>query len=257
MLNFFELCVRRDHGRRGGSRKPFPTEPPFTAYVGNLPNGIVQGDINRIFTDLRIKNIRLVMDKDTDRFKGFCYVEFDTLQDLEKAIDLNGLIEVENKQVKIDVADGNPFLLLNYKKKNWRVIFNIYFFCIIQVNEMIVEAVLTGAAVATVEAVAEAADLDSAAVVIIIVTAEDQTMTTLTDEVRATLTMTGSEADIVVTTATLQKTAVAVVVVAVAATGATGDEGVIIAALGGRGRTARAFPRIFPIPHLVRPLNFS
>lgn len=92
-------------GRRGG-RKPLPTEPPFTAYVGNLPTGVVQGDVNRIFEGMNVKNIRLVMDKETDRFKGFCYVEFDTLADLEAAINLNGEIEVEGNIVKVDVAEG-------------------------------------------------------------------------------------------------------------------------------------------------------
>ncbi|XP_068900052.1 eukaryotic translation initiation factor 4H-like isoform X2 [Tenebrio molitor] len=92
-------------GRRGG-RKPFPTEPPFTAYIGNLPYGIVQGDVNRIFQDLNVKNVRLVMDKETDRFKGFCYVEFSTLHDLEQAINMNGLVEVEGHTIKIDVAEG-------------------------------------------------------------------------------------------------------------------------------------------------------
>lgn len=46
------------------------------------------------------------MDKETDKFKGFCYVEFDSPQDLERAIALNGMVEVEGKQVKIDVADS-------------------------------------------------------------------------------------------------------------------------------------------------------
>lgn len=46
------------------------------------------------------------MDKETDRFKGFCYVEFDTINDLEKAISMNGLVEVEGHNIKIDIAEG-------------------------------------------------------------------------------------------------------------------------------------------------------
>ncbi|CAG9770687.1 unnamed protein product [Ceutorhynchus assimilis] len=96
----------RGGGRRQGSGRPLPTEPPYTAYVGNLPSGVVQGDVNRIFVDLHVKNIRLVMDKETDRFKGFCYVEFDSLQDLEAAINMNGEVDVDGNLLKIDVAEG-------------------------------------------------------------------------------------------------------------------------------------------------------
>lgn len=46
------------------------------------------------------------MDKETDKFKGFCYVEFESLDDLVKAIELDGLIEVEKVPVKIDIAEG-------------------------------------------------------------------------------------------------------------------------------------------------------
>lgn len=109
---WFILCVfffyRRDYpggGRRSG-KKPFPSEPPFTAFVGNLPNGIVQGDVNKIFQNLTVKNIRLVKDKETDKFKGFCYVEFDSLADLETAVSMDGNIFVEGSRIKVDVAEG-------------------------------------------------------------------------------------------------------------------------------------------------------
>ncbi|XP_044740453.1 eukaryotic translation initiation factor 4H-like [Chrysoperla carnea] len=93
----------RDGGRRG--RKATPTEPPFKAYVGNLPNGIVQGDINKIFQDLQVKNVRLVMDRNTDKFKGFCYVEFETKTDLEHALALDGVMNVEGHIIKVDIAE--------------------------------------------------------------------------------------------------------------------------------------------------------
>ncbi|XP_043504443.1 eukaryotic translation initiation factor 4H-like isoform X2 [Polistes fuscatus] len=96
----------RDYGGNYRSRKPLPTEPPYTAFVGNLPNGIVQGDVDKIFKQLNVKGVRLVKDRETDRFKGFCYVEFEDLSDLEAALDLDGSVDVEGSIIKIDVAEG-------------------------------------------------------------------------------------------------------------------------------------------------------
>ena len=44
---------------------------PFTAYIGNLPNGIVQEDVQYMFNKLKVRSICLVGDKETDKFKGF------------------------------------------------------------------------------------------------------------------------------------------------------------------------------------------
>lgn len=42
-------------GGYGGGRSPkIPDEPPFTAFVGGLPDGTVQGDIDRIFENLNV-----------------------------------------------------------------------------------------------------------------------------------------------------------------------------------------------------------
>lgn len=42
----------RDH--RDRNTKPFPTEPPFTAFVGGLPPETVQGDLDAIFDEIRV-----------------------------------------------------------------------------------------------------------------------------------------------------------------------------------------------------------
>uniref|UniRef100_A0A1L8DS68 Putative eukaryotic translation initiation factor 4h isoform x1 n=1 Tax=Nyssomyia neivai TaxID=330878 RepID=A0A1L8DS68_9DIPT len=99
----------RGYGER--TKKPMPTEPPYLAFVGNLPQGLVQGDVTKIFEDFDVKNVRLVKDKETDHFKGFCYVEFETLSDLERAIDCDGRIQLEESQqcLRIDVAEQKKF----------------------------------------------------------------------------------------------------------------------------------------------------
>lgn len=45
------------------------------------------------------------MDRETDKFKGFCYVEFEDLSDLVKAIEMNGSLNVDGQFIKIDVAE--------------------------------------------------------------------------------------------------------------------------------------------------------
>lgn len=67
-------------------------KPKFVAYVGNLPLDLIQGDVDIIFKNLPMKHVKMVRDKETGNFKGFCYVEFADGEALEKALLLNGAV---------------------------------------------------------------------------------------------------------------------------------------------------------------------
>ncbi|XP_049794253.1 eukaryotic translation initiation factor 4H [Schistocerca nitens] len=100
------MAGRSDDQRDYGRRKPLPTEPPYKAYVGNLPQGTVQGDVNHIFGELDVKSVQLIKDRDTDEFKGFGYVEFGDLESLRRALDLDGRVRVNDCMLRIDVAEA-------------------------------------------------------------------------------------------------------------------------------------------------------
>ena len=53
----------RGGGGGGGGKKSLPDEPPYTAFVGNLPNGIVQGDVDIMFKKLRVSFAREAFDQ--------------------------------------------------------------------------------------------------------------------------------------------------------------------------------------------------
>lgn len=78
-------------------------EPRFVAFVGNLPVDIIQGDIDIIFKNFNIKQVRMVRDRETDKFRGYCYVEFDSAESLNQALGLNGA-KVNENFIKVDVA---------------------------------------------------------------------------------------------------------------------------------------------------------
>ncbi|OQR73292.1 eukaryotic translation initiation factor 4H-like [Tropilaelaps mercedesae] len=101
-----EPCESNVGPSSAARRQPFPaSEGPYTAFVGNLPDTVMQSDLEIIFRDIPLRSIRLVRDRDTNRFKGFCYVEFNTIDQLHDALELDGA-EVDGQIIRVNVAQG-------------------------------------------------------------------------------------------------------------------------------------------------------
>ena len=63
-----------DKGDRGG-KKPIPNEPPYTAFVGNLPDGIVQGDVEIMFKPLKVRPINSHSTQHQQQFSLNTYIQ--------------------------------------------------------------------------------------------------------------------------------------------------------------------------------------
>jgi RNA recognition motif-containing protein len=92
----------RDHEDRLQSVE-LPTQPPYTAYVGNLPFQCNEDDVRAKFeqTGCRVKQVRIVTK--FGRPKGFCYIDFEDLDSLKKALTLDHQFLLD-RRLKVDVA---------------------------------------------------------------------------------------------------------------------------------------------------------
>ncbi|KAI1797469.1 hypothetical protein LXA43DRAFT_984606 [Ganoderma leucocontextum] len=95
------LSSRSD--RTGPPREdlPLPTEPPFTAFVGNLTFDITELELEDFFGGT--KSVKIIKDRD-DKPKGFGYVEFTDLDALKEAISKSGS-SLAGRAIRVSVAE--------------------------------------------------------------------------------------------------------------------------------------------------------
>ncbi|KAI8056582.1 hypothetical protein BDF22DRAFT_666998 [Syncephalis plumigaleata] len=80
-----------------------PDEPPFTAYIGNLPYDLRDEDVEEFFGNTQINNVRIIRDFN-DRPKGFGYVEFADRDALAAAVERDGQ-SINGRNIRVNVAE--------------------------------------------------------------------------------------------------------------------------------------------------------
>ena len=99
---------------------PLPTEPPYTAHLGNMSFDATQGDVSDFFADCQVTNVRIVEDKLDRKPKGFGYVEFASLEGLKKALTYNGT-QFQGRNIRVSVAEPRKYLIFEIVSQDPRL----------------------------------------------------------------------------------------------------------------------------------------
>jgi len=78
-------------------------------YVSNLGFSVEESALNNLFKEYgNVSSVKIIMDKITNRSRGFAFIEMADVQQAEKAIkELNGTM-VDGRQMKVIEARPKP-----------------------------------------------------------------------------------------------------------------------------------------------------
>jgi translation initiation factor 4B len=87
---------------------PIPSEPPFTAFVGNFPYECPQDEVVGLFVNdgCDVADVRVVRNRDTDRPRGY-FIEFKDVESLKKALVFDAR-DLGGRPLRVNVAEGRP-----------------------------------------------------------------------------------------------------------------------------------------------------
>jgi RNA recognition motif-containing protein len=85
-----------------------PTARPARLYVGNIPWDFTEADLRDFFSSYAVTDVKIIIDKETQRSRGFAFVELKNPNELQAAIaDLDGR-DMGGRIAKISVATEKP-----------------------------------------------------------------------------------------------------------------------------------------------------
>ncbi|XP_010933999.2 phragmoplastin interacting protein 1 [Elaeis guineensis] len=83
--------------------EPEKVDGCLSAYIGNLSWDVTEDDIRDCFKTSNIASIRFAFDKRTGKSRGFCHIDFEDDESLEKAMKKNQ-VEMHGRPMKIAYA---------------------------------------------------------------------------------------------------------------------------------------------------------
>jgi len=91
--------------RQGPPREdlPLPTQPPYTAFIGNLAFDLTEQELEEFFGSSKTKSIKIIKDRE-EKPKGFGYIEFEDLDGLKDALAKSGS-NFSGRTIRVSVAE--------------------------------------------------------------------------------------------------------------------------------------------------------
>ena len=78
-------------------------------YVGNLNYNLTEEELNEVFSEYgEVVSVKIVMDRETGRAKGFGFVEMANEADGERAVEELDGAEVSGRNMKVNKARPRP-----------------------------------------------------------------------------------------------------------------------------------------------------
>ncbi|MEE9369097.1 MAG: RNA-binding protein [Pontiella sp.] len=74
-------------------------------YVGNLSYNSIEGDIEELFTQAgTVVKCELMLDKFTSRSRGFAFVDMETAEEANKAVELLNERDLDGRSLRVNIA---------------------------------------------------------------------------------------------------------------------------------------------------------
>ena len=78
-------------------------------YVGNFPWSTTEDDLRNVFEQyVEIRSIKLVMDRETGRSRGFAFIEFADADACQEAMDVENGRDLNGRELKVREAVDKP-----------------------------------------------------------------------------------------------------------------------------------------------------